>query len=149
MLTLFVTLVADFSACVEYFPKRSFPPVHPWGCPKKGKNFGQKKSTHTDIFEIFLIGYPKKSRYVLTFSDRFLYYIWCIRGAVSGQKTAFGSDSHAPKKQRLGLRLGSSFPTLKRVPIRKCSMAQMEPSWMRLRPYEEFSDNLDILTRKC
>ena len=92
MLTLFVTLVADFSACVEYFPKRSFPPVHPWGCPKKGKNFGQKKSTHADIFEIFLIGYMSKSRSVLTFSDRFLYHIWCICGAVSGQKTAFGSD---------------------------------------------------------
>jgi hypothetical protein len=39
-----------FSGCVKYFPKWSFPPMHPWWSPKKGKNFGQKKSTHTDIF---------------------------------------------------------------------------------------------------
>src|ERR1700677_302401 len=144
MLTLVVTLVADFSLCVEYFPKRSFPPVHPWGCPKKAKRVGQKKSTHTDILKIFVIGYPRKYRCVLTFSDRFLYHIWCIHGAVSGQKTAFGSDSHAPRKQLLGLRLGSSFPTLKRVPIWKCSMAQMEPSWMRSGVNQAFLTKLDF-----
>jgi hypothetical protein len=42
-----------------------------------------------------------------------------------------------------------AFSGLNRVPIRKCSMAQMEPSWMRLRSYEAFSDHLDFMTLKC
>jgi hypothetical protein len=87
-----------FSGCVKYFPKKLFPPVDPWGSPKKGKNFGQKKSTHTDIFNTFIIRNPCKSCDVLTFFDRFLFHIWCTYGAVSGQKTPFGSDSHTPRK---------------------------------------------------
>jgi hypothetical protein len=87
-----------FSGCVEYFPDLSFPPVQPWRSPKKGKNFGRKKSTQIEISEASLIGNPRKSRYVLTFSDRLLFHTGCTYGAPSGQKTPFGSDSHTPRK---------------------------------------------------
>jgi hypothetical protein len=133
-----------FSGCVKYFPKKSFSPMHPWWSPKKGKNFGQKKSTHADIFKTSISGNMWKSRSVLTFSDLFLFHIWCTYGAVSGQKTPFGSDSHRLRKQRLGLQLGLAFSTLKRVLIGKCPMAQMEPFWMRSWVYQAFSTNLDF-----
>src|ERR1700677_2458071 len=39
------------SACVSPFQKRFAVPIPPCWPPKKGNNFGQKKSTHPEIFQ--------------------------------------------------------------------------------------------------
>jgi hypothetical protein len=98
-----MSIVAFFSGCVRDVPKRSCVQVHPWWPSKKGKNFGQQKSTHAEIFGMKVmfskknqVDLAQKTRCGLTFSVRFFFHLWRTGGETPGHKTALGHLSHPP-----------------------------------------------------
>jgi hypothetical protein len=96
------------AGCVSVIGPNVFSPNPNRWPPKKGNNFGQKKSTHPEISEVPKVYFTCGTRYVLTFVDRILFHIWRSYGAISGEKTPFGLDPHtsSPTEPSAGVRVG-------------------------------------------
>jgi hypothetical protein len=82
------------SRCVDFFRPNSFPHMVHLGCHIGRKDPIRIGLGHNEISSGQSQSHVEKTRYGLTFFDRFLFHIWCTNGVVSETQTAFGTDSH-------------------------------------------------------
>jgi hypothetical protein len=129
--------VAFFSVPVRDVPNRSCDPADAWWSPRKGNNFGQKKSTHREFSvgnRLCFFGQTRLSdrisRRVLTFFDRNYFLFWEATMRPRGHKTALGHLSQGLRKKPL---LGPVFLTPRRSacvkPVRMRVCTQIYPLW--------------------
>jgi hypothetical protein len=132
-----VPRVAFFSVPVRDVPKRSCDPADAWWPPRKGNSFGQKKSTHAEIFGpkvVFVrknkVDFQQKTRDVLTFFDRNYFLFWGTTMRPRGHKTDLGHLSQGLRKKPL---LERVFLTPRRSacvkPFRMRVCTQIYPLW--------------------